>query len=535
MAKQFVKHSDEFFRAQDIDPGVLGRLLIAGGDSRIRLQPTNNSNGYGCRRLPRPDVLSFASSTASTISERAYVAVERTVRSLQSNKQFDDLEVFVEDVRSKLKAAWGLGEETDVIFAPSGTDAELRALFLAKCLLRPPVVSIVVCSDETGCGMSFAAAGRHFDLETANKFQVTKGERIHGLAHDVDVRLIPTRTADGRVRPPQEIDRAVFESVKAAVAGGNSVILHVMAHSKLGTYAPTPECVQRIREVSGGSVQIIDDACQARIGRAQIRSYLAQDRMVLITGSKFFTGPAFSGAVFVPVALSARAAASGNVPIDFLKYTCASDWPRRFAHLRAVLPPTVNIGQALRWAAAIEEMESYFKAPAHFRSLALREFSTFATKCIDERSSLRLLEQPHLGSDTDEEFSAPSVFPFLLMRQGRPCSMAEARLLYQAMNEDLSTVMGVSGTGQRRLLSQCCHIGQPVEIPQRTGQTAGALRISADARLVSESWSDGAEENTTARLRSNIAKIRTVFDKLQFLLDRLDKLQRWELPSQASI
>jgi hypothetical protein len=529
MAKQFVKRSDEFYPARAADPSVLVRLLIAGGDSRIQLIPTSNLNGYGCRPLPRPDVLSFASSTASSISERAYAVVEKAVSSLQSNNPAGDCESFVEKMRSKLKTVWGLGEETDVIFAPSGTDAELRALFLAKCVLPPPVVSIVVGSDETGSGMSFAAAGRHFDSETANKFQVVKGERIHGLAHDVNVRLIPTRAVAGRARPSQEVDWVVFESVKAAVAGGNRVILHVMAHSKLGTSAPTPECVHRICEAWGGSVQIIDDACQARVSRTQIQSYLAQDRIVLITGSKFFTGPAFSGAVLVPAALSARAAASGNVPMDFIKYTCASDWPRRFERLRAMLQPTVNIGQALRWAAAIEEMESYFKVPASFRNVAFREFSTFVTNCIGDRSNLRRLDQPCFGNDTDEEFSMPTVFPFLPLRDGQSCSLAEAKLLYRAMNEDLSAIMGASRPSQRRLLSQCCHVGQPVEIPQRVGENVGVLRVSADARLVSESWSCGDEEGAAARLRSKIAKLRIVFDKLQFLLDHLDELQGCEL------
>jgi hypothetical protein len=58
---------------------------------------------------------------------------------------------------------------------------------------------------------------------------------------------------------------------------------------------------------------------------APLKFRLAQDRIVLITGSKFSTGPAFSGAVLVSAALSARAAASGDVPMAFLKYTCASD------------------------------------------------------------------------------------------------------------------------------------------------------------------------------------------------------------------
>lgn len=515
--------SAAFDRAQRFDPGALGHWLNSGGDSRLRLKSINNLSEYGCCPFPRPQALSFASSTASSISEQAYAAVENAVKNLRAENRFGDLEPFVETLRSELKAVWGLGEETDVVFAPSGTDAELRALFLAKCLLKPPVVCILVGSDETGSGVPFAAGGRHFNSETAHGFEVVKGTPIHGLAHDVDLLPIPARGADGLARPPQEIDAAVIAAAQTAIAAGNSVILHVMTHSKLGSFAPTPACVSRIIETWGGSGQIVVDACQARVSRAQIKSHLAQNRIVLITGSKFFTGPAFSGAVLVPAALSARAAASRDVPLGFLKYARASDWPARYKRLRALLPPTVNPGQALRWAAALEEMRAYFGVPGHFRSFALAEFAKFVTQCIGGQPNLRALEQP-LPNDADEEFSVPSVFSFLPMRDGRPCSMNEANLLFHALNEDVSALVGVATPSQRRLLAQCCHIGQPVAIPQPAGESGGSLRVSADARLISQSWFGGKEADAAARLRANIEKIQIVFAKLQFLLARLDDL-----------
>lgn len=535
MAKQLLRlgRDEDGDPASVIDPGVLGRLLVAGGDSRINPNPVSGLNNYGCHPFPQPGILSFASSTASSISERAFAAVGKAVSSLQAHDRFADLDPFVEEMRTRLKALWGIGEETDIVFAPSGTDAELRALFLAKCVLKPPIVSIVVGSDETGSGMPLAAAGRHFDSETANRFQVSKGERIHGLAQDVEAILIPTRAANGRARPPQQVDTAIIEAMKAKIADGYSVILHVMAHSKLGTCAPTPECVRQIREVWSGSVQIIDDVCQTRVCRAEIQSYVAQDRLVLITGSKFFTGPAFSGAVLVSAALSARAAASDDVPIGLLKYTCAADWPPRFRRLRSLLPPAVNLGQALRWTAAIEEMDRYFRVPAEFRRAAFQDFSKYVMNCISGRANLRLLQEPASGNDGSEEFSAPTVFPFLPMRHDRPCSMAEARLLYRAMNKDLSNVISASAPSERRLISQRCHIGQPVQIPQCAGRETGVLRVSADARLVSESWVGGDEAIAARRLRSNIAKIRIVFDKLDFLLQRLDELQCQALPGRT--
>jgi hypothetical protein len=111
-------------------------------------------------------------------------------------------------------------------------------------------------------------------------------------------------------------------------------------------------------------------------------------------------------------------------------------------------------------------------------------------------------------------------FRFLPLRDGHPCSLADAKLLYQAMNEDLSATMDASGPSQRHLLlSQYCHVGQPGQNSAALGGNAGALGVSADARLVSENRSRGDEESAIGGLRPNIAKMRIVFDRLQFLLD----------------
>ena len=51
----------------------LDQLLCAGGDERIALIGKTGLNAYGCKPAPRRDVIAFSSSTASSISERAYV------------------------------------------------------------------------------------------------------------------------------------------------------------------------------------------------------------------------------------------------------------------------------------------------------------------------------------------------------------------------------------------------------------------------------------------------------------------------------
>src|SRR5258708_32488202 len=50
----------------------LDRLLVSGGDPRLKIDPVSRVNVYGCQPLPCPGTLSFASSTATSISQPAY-------------------------------------------------------------------------------------------------------------------------------------------------------------------------------------------------------------------------------------------------------------------------------------------------------------------------------------------------------------------------------------------------------------------------------------------------------------------------------
>jgi hypothetical protein len=158
-------HGEEPGQAEGRAPEILNEWLVAGGDSRLRVNPATQLSDYGCQAFPRR-ALSFASSTASSISERGYAAAAEAFAHLQTLTQFAGFDAFVETMRADLKVLWGLAEDTDVIFAPSGTDAELRALFVAQSVLRAPTVSIVVAAEESGSGVPYAAAGRHFNSDT---------------------------------------------------------------------------------------------------------------------------------------------------------------------------------------------------------------------------------------------------------------------------------------------------------------------------------------------------------------------------------
>ena len=521
----------------------LEHLLASGGDTRLHIDPVNRLNGYGCRPYPRPEAFTFASSTATSISERAYRAAEAAraelIRTGLQHGLAAAVDAQLEALRRQLRALLRLGDGVDIVFSPSGTDAELNAVFVGRSLLGTPMVSIVTASDETGSGVPHASCGRHFNSLTAQGAAVAQGDPIAGLAEGVVTEAIPVRDGDGRLLAAGDIDARVIDAVAQAVAGGRRVLLHAMDHSKLGRRCPSLAALRSIGERWGERVQIVVDACQLRLGRERLAWHLGQGHLVLITGSKFFTGPPFSGALLVPPALSRRMAGTAALPAGLRDYSGPGDWPAHWLGIRAALPERVNLGQLLRWVAAVEEMRAYFAVPDGYRRRALRDFATAVQALIAGEPTFALAGEsdPALPPDSDgiddEEFAVRTIFPFLVRRQGLPMSLDEGRALYRALNEDLAALLPASVTAEeRQAAAQPCHIGQPVAVPGPGGQAA-ALRISAGARVVSETWSAAGEGAALANLQGEFAQLRIIVAKVALLMRHGEVLHRPATPGQS--
>src|SRR5580700_9012213 len=63
----------------------LDKLLSGGGDPRLTINPASGFNEYGCQPFPCPDTLSFSSSTATSISQRAYDRARRARETLMQS------------------------------------------------------------------------------------------------------------------------------------------------------------------------------------------------------------------------------------------------------------------------------------------------------------------------------------------------------------------------------------------------------------------------------------------------------------------
>jgi hypothetical protein len=502
----------------------LDRLLGSGGDPRLGIDPDSGLNGYGCRPFPCPDTLSFASSTATSISQRAYDradiardALMRAAITLGIDAAFD---ARVEAMRGELKACLGLSPTgAEVVFSPSGTDSQLQALFLARALLGPVMTTVIVAADQTGSGTAETARGNHFGAATSNGSRVRKGEPIAGLAHSVSSISLRLLDQAGAFRPPAETDAEVLGAIERSVASGSKVLLQIMDSSKLGWRAPSDQCLDEILARWPDQVQIVVDACQMRLGRPRLRKYLDRGHMVLVTGSKFFTGPAFSGALLVPAGLSKALDAVTAAAQGLAEYSSRSDWPQRWRTLRSGFPIRQNFGLWLRWEAALEEIRAYHDVASEFRAAALARFGQGVARIIASSPSLDPLPpqpRPDGGAD-DEELAQTTIFPFVIRHHGRVLPLADCRQIHSALARDARNgVAADGGGGDPEIAAKVCLVGQPVAL----GQVA-ALRICAGARLVTESWSsdEGAARN---HLQREIGRVGAVVGKIEWLLARMN-------------
>jgi hypothetical protein len=512
----------------------LDRLLTGGGDPRLSIDPTSGVNGYGCRPFPCPDTLSFASSTATSISQRAYDRAKLAREALMQSAIVSGIDAAfdarIEAMRDELKASLGLSRSgAEVVFSPSGTDSQLQVLWLARALLGPELTTVIVAADQTGSGTVETARGNHFSAATAHGSRVRKGEPIAGLAHSVTSVALPLLDVTGDFRSSDETDAQVLGAIEQSVANGGNVLLQIMDSSKLGWRAPSKPCLDQIAARWPDRVQVVVDACQMRLGRPRLKQYLDRGYMVIITGSKFFTGPPFSGALLVPKGLSSALDAVTAIAPGLRDYSSRSDWPTHWPNLRAHFPVRANFGQWLRWEAALEEIRAYHEISDEFRSRALTEFGEGVQRIIASSPSLRpLLPQQRLERDSldDEELAQPTIFPFVIRHHGRFLALDDCRKIYRALARDV----GADVCRDERDLdvaAQICLIGQPVAM----GESA-ALRICAGARLVTECWSS-QEDIARANVQREFDRVGAVVAKIEWLLAHIDDLSAMEVSRGA--
>jgi hypothetical protein len=522
-------------------------LMEQGGDARLATDPFTGLNGYGCSHRPRPWAVTFASSTASSSSERGYLGAEAARRRMIAESFVtsagEAVTAEAERVRQALATHFLLPPETAVVLAASGTDSELIGLALAAAAEDRPVTNILLAPEETGSGVPLAARGRHFAIDTALGGSVPKGETVPGFRGDTILVTIAVRGPDGGVRPAAEVDADCTSAVAAAIAAGRRPVLHILDVSKTGLRAPSMTCAMTLAARYGSAMDVIVDACQTRLNPGTVRDYISRGWIVQITGSKFFTGPPFSGALLAPALVAARLADS-PIPAGLALYSGRPEWPRAQQGLDSLLP-TGNHGLVARWQAALAEMQAFADVPAARRRAVLHRFVGHVERCISATGGLVAVNHQPPGENPVDWDATETIRCFAIRQQAVAMNpetagpgddyldLAMARKIYVWLNADLwPALQDVAAAEDQQILRRRCHVGQPVAVAIH-GRPAAALRISAGARLVSGEPSL-AHLDPDERLERELSDVTMLFRKLSLILAYFDRLTSANpLPSYA--
>ncbi len=458
-------------------------LLASGGDDRLRLETETGLNKYGCAPWPRPDVVGYGSCTASSPSVGAFEAAERTRRALAAASlaisPATALAEASESISHSILRYFDVQDLAEAVLAASGTDAALVVTgLLAAEHPGEMLTSILVCPSETGSGVPNAVQGRHFASYAPSGSIVGKGEPIDGLPCAPRLETVALRDKNGAPRPAIEIEAEFEVVIRRGIAAGR-VVLHAIDGSKTGLSAPDRAACSKLASTYGPRLDIVIDACQARIEPSLVRWYLQNGFPVLITGSKFFSAPGFCGAVLFP-RLRLEAITHGRrLPAGLAAY----------ARLRGGFGSRRCTGLVLRWTAALHEMGIFQHVPRDSVAATLERIEDIIVSRLARDRHFWLIDAPRpAGADWS---ARRSVFTFAVSRPSGRMALGELRRIYQLLSEDCSALIE---DGAAR-----CQIGQPVELG---GKACAGLRIAiSSAQIVSDSDHDEALAIVLGKLR----------------------------------
>jgi len=278
------------------------------------------------------------------------------------------------------------------------------------------------------------------------------------------------------------VDAAFEAAIRAGLETGR-VVLHAIDGSKTGLTAPDRWACRRLSQTYGAKLDIVIDACQARIEPELVRWYLQHGYPVLVTGSKFFAAPGFCGAVLFPRQRLQRITRAGRLPSGLAAY----------ARLQGGFGSRRCPGLILRWTAALHEMAIFAQVPGGLVAATLDRLGHAISACIGSDTRLDMVAAPRPpGMGWSDR---RSVFTFTVRGPNGLMNCAELRGLCGQLRENSA------GSLPGRIVA--CQLGQPVELGRGS---VGGLRIAISAAQIASG------EDQTERLALAFEKFRNLLD-----------------------
>mmetsp|Transcript_3109 Transcript_3109/g.7183 ORF Transcript_3109/g.7183 Transcript_3109/m.7183 type:complete len:793 (+) Transcript_3109:425-2803(+) len=506
--------------AQIVDESTVC-IMEKGSDDRSTFHGTARLNKYFTgMRARAPDLLHRGTCTSSSPTDGALEASKEMLARLWEGEERADVQL-MEEVRDRCEELF-CGGNGRMVIHPSGTDAETMPLLTAvlesraiarslpagsrpaeysgdaKQALRGNVISLVACAGEVGSGTTDACKGRFFSKTVPlGGYMVAMGQELpalHDLATMEAIDLVAREEdpnsggCDGA--PRGDYDALVEAKAREALASDPAavVVLHTVAGSKTGLRLPSPDVSLRLKAEFGHRIVSVLDACQMRHGPTLLPDWLDESKghcgPVLMTSSKFFGGPSFGSGVLFPHAtvdrMNEQLDAEPPATVAAIAEACASylthhDIGDVLPRLHDAMPPGFcNVGVLLRWAAGLHEMETLAAATAahpggHAATEAAVRSWVFAVREQAQQFGPYLEYVPAIDYDGDWQLGGVNTIVAVRLRSAadaEPFSATELKKVYALMTADISEFLTPQSTmRERRIGSQKCLLGQPVDIP----------------------------------------------------------------------
>jgi asparagine synthase (glutamine-hydrolysing) len=455
-------------------------MLTTGGDDRCMILPETHRNKYHIQPKPMAANAVFRGScTCSPPTQLGYQAAQVLYDQINNSPDpHETVATVFRQQRERLAQFFQLLPQqqqhdgdggtrsttpagTEIILCPSGSDAEYLPVVIAKALHpHRPIVNVVTQLKEVGAGTSAAAGGLYFSTHAPLLGRVPDGvERLAGF-DNVSTICIPARKKNGTALDSSRLAQEAADQAVRTTTGAFP-ILHGVFGGKTGLLDETMPASQDAGRRSLGVV----DACQGRFSLADLHGWLAQDSIVLITGSKFYQAPPFCGAVLVPKSIADQLRARpAPGPLDLYDINglggfmtekelpeCLSSW----APMLQANQSDANIGLALRWEAALAEMESLSHVSDDRRSIAVRDWATSVRGMVEQESVY-----------LDAWCVHGSIVSIRLRHGDRWLNMKELRDVYRLMS--LSDIPAPPNATRDEIeaLGVICSLGQPVDVAE---------------------------------------------------------------------
>lgn len=513
-------------------------LMAMGGDSRITLKDESSLNTYGHAPFPKFSV-SYSSCTSNTISTSAYAYVESYLNVLQhQHRESLTSAVFIEEfekIRKKVAIYYELHPDVEMVFGSSGTDIELIQLALSL-EYQKPVHNIVLASNEVGSGIEQASKGRYFSDSTPKGTRCKPGESIAGFhAGMISTANIEIRHKDGSVRDEGAIYADFCAETEQAIDQGKRVIIHTIHRTKTGLITPEIEQIKQLVKSYGDHVDVVVDCCQGRVSIRRVNDYLNLGASVLLTGSKFYSGPPFSGLLLLP-------RGQYEHPLDVIKYPGLKDffsvaelplsWQKDFTN---DTNEHNNLGLLLRWKAAVYEMNKVFLVPNKRIEFVINSFTCAAREMIVESG---FCEEISASSQTEEDadpgntispFELNSIITLSIRKlDGSFLNLDDAKLIHKALYTDLRKCLDTKA----KLASAIVQLGQPVKVFRNVDNAWSAtLRLALSSNMIGEL---GLLDDDIIHMRFK-SDMHMIHDKLALILNQFDVLKRCQLFYESKV